>query len=167
DVSELRYQLVDHRLNIDLHLGIYRDLEFHYRLPIVFAQDRSWFFAQGTSQSNSTIYNNCLQPNGGLVSAEAPMGSARACQQTQPMFTFDPDKGAASYRNGIGDMTFGLAWAPLNLKKDESNPTWVLSFDYTAPMFGAIDPTQPTDSSQRGAINEKIHQYKFSTSISK
>jgi hypothetical protein len=167
DVSEMRYQLLDQRLNIDLHLGLYKDLEFHYRLPIVFQQDRSWFFAQGTDQTNSTIYNNCLNADGSLVSGAAPSGSARACQQTQPLFTFDPNKGAASYRSGIGDMTFGLAWAPLNQKKDESNPTWVIAVDYTAPMFDAIDPSLATSETQHGAINNKIHKYKFSTSISK
>jgi hypothetical protein len=167
DVSELRYQLVDQRLNIDLHLGLWHDLEFHFRLPIVFQQDRSWFFAQGTDQGNSTIYNNCLLPSGELVSPATNPPGARACQTTQPMFQFDPQQGANSYRSGVGDMTFGLAWAPLNQKKDESNPTWVISFDYTAPMFDAIDPTLGTTQTNHGSIGDKIHRYKFSTSISK
>ncbi len=61
DVSELRYQMLDQRLNLDLHLGIYKDVEFHFRLPIVFQQDRTWQFAAGTDATNSTIYQNCLQ----------------------------------------------------------------------------------------------------------
>src|SRR4051794_9746315 len=67
DVSELRYQLIDQRLNVDLHLGIYRDLEFHFRMPIVFQQDRSWYFAEGTTPDNSTIINNCMLPNGDVT----------------------------------------------------------------------------------------------------
>jgi hypothetical protein len=167
DVSELQYQLVDRRLNLDLHLGIYKDLEFHVRLPIVFQQDRSWFFSQGTDQTNSTIYQNCLLPSGDLVSPAAPAGSPRACSTTQPLFTFDPNNGAHSYRSGLGDMSFGLQWAVLNQKKDESYPTWVLTFDYTAPMFDAIDPTVATTQTQHGSINNKIHKYTFATAISK
>ncbi len=47
DVTELRYVNLDTRLNLDVHIGIYQDLEFHDRLPIVFQQDRSWALRQG------------------------------------------------------------------------------------------------------------------------
>src|SRR3954466_7249469 len=36
DVSELRYQMRDARLLLDAHIGLYKDLEFHFGLPIVF-----------------------------------------------------------------------------------------------------------------------------------
>ncbi len=64
-------------------------------------------------------------------------------------------------------MTFGLAWAILNQKKEETNPTWVVGVDYTPPMFDAIDPTIQTSPTSHGAIGDKVHKYKFSTSISK
>src|SRR4051812_43251606 len=34
---ELRYQLADYRLNLDLHAGLWHDVEFHYGVPLVFA----------------------------------------------------------------------------------------------------------------------------------
>jgi hypothetical protein len=167
DVTELRYKLVEHRIDADIHLGIYKDLEFHFGLPFIFAQDREWWFANGTDSTNSTIINNCLQANGQLVSAPAPPGSARACTQTQPLFPFDPTNGAHSYRSGLGDLTFGLAWAVLNQKKDDAVPTWVLRFDYTAPIAQVIDPSVPTTPSERGPVGDKIHRYTFATAISK
>lgn len=164
DVTELRYQMVEHKLAADIHLGLYKDLELHFGIPFIFAQDREWWFAKGTDQGNSTIYNNCLRPDGSLTRA-----TNVACGPTNraPLFTFDPELGARSYRGGLGDLTFGLAWAVLNQKKDDAAPTWVLSFDYTAPIAEAIDPTAPTTNSERGAIGDKIHRYKFSTAISK
>jgi hypothetical protein len=83
------------------------------------------------------------------------------------MFAFDPQNGAHSYRAGFGDIAFGLAWAVLNQKKDDAAPTWVLAFDYFAPTAQAINPTDVTSTSQRGPIGDKVHRYKFSTSISK
>lgn len=167
DVSELRYKMQEHRLNADIHLGIYKDLEFHFGLGYVFAQDRQWGFAQGTDETNSTIINNCLRANGDLVSTPTnPLGS-RACSQTQPLFAFDPADGARSYRSGLADMTFGLAWAVLNQKKDDTSATWVLSFDYTAPVAQNINPSEPTTASARGPVGDKLHRYRFATAISK
>lgn len=167
DVTELRYQMLDTRLQMDLHLGLYKDLEFHFGLPIVFQQERSWNFAMGTGNDNSTIINNCLKANGDLVSPATAMGSSRACTTQQPMFAFDGSKGANSYRSGLGDLTFGLAWAILNQKKDDSAPTWVVSLDYTAPIVEAINPSTPTLSNAQGPLGDKVHKYKFSTAISK
>ncbi|MBK7859589.1 MAG: hypothetical protein IPJ65_13420 [Archangiaceae bacterium] len=157
DVTELRYRMVEHKIQADIHLGLYKDLEFHFGLPFIFAQDREWGFAKGTDATNSTITNNRLRADGSLV----PGGT------TQSLFSFDPEANAHSYRSGLGDLTFGLAWAVLNQKKDDANPTWVLSFDYTAPIAEAIDPTAPTSGSDRGKVGDKIHRYKFSTAISK
>lgn len=165
DVNEMRYELIDTRLNVDLRLGLYKDFEFHFGLPIVFQQDRGWAFAKGTNSENSTITNNCLTPQGGLVSAAAAPGSSHACQTPQPLF--DVGDGQRSYRSGIGDLTFGLAVAVLNQKKDDTKPTWVLSFDYIAPIAQAIDPTKTTSANSRGPIGDKVHRYRFTTSISK
>lgn len=167
DVTELRYKMQEHRLNADVHLGIFRDVELHFGVGYVFSQERQWGFAQNTDASNSTIINNCLRPNGELVSGMAGAGASRACSATQPLFPFDPNQGAQSYRSGLGDITFGLAWAPLNQKKDDAAPTWMLGFDYIAPVADAIDPTVPATQTMRGVVGDKIHRYKFFTAISK
>jgi hypothetical protein len=174
DVTELRYQMVDHRLAIDAHLGIYRGLEFHFGMPIIFQQDRSWFYAVGTGPSNSTIANNCIGANGMLVSpATNPpgVGNGRACTMPQPLIPdaaqLDSAKGFNSYRFGIGDLTFGLKWAVLNQKKDESNPTWVLGYDWVAPVADAINPSIQTSEMNKGPVGDKVHRHKFYSSISK
>lgn len=161
DVSELRYVGVDSRLTLDLHVGIWQDLELHYGLPIVFAQDRLWRFAQGTDASNSTIYNNCLQANGQLLDPNCPSTGAGR----RPLF--DVNEGTNSYRGGLGDMTFGLAYAVFNQRKDDTKPTWVIGVDYTAPTAGTLDPTVLTSPTARGNLGDRHHKYKFFTSFSR
>ncbi len=164
DVTELRYKMQEHRLNADIHLGIFRDLELHFGLGYVFSQERQWGLAEGTDGSNSTIINNCLLANGENVGGGTTTGR---CGSPKSLFPLDPNKGAQSYRSGLGDLTFGIAWAPLNQKKDDAAPTWVLGFDYIAPVADAIDPSVPATQDMRGVVGDKIHRYKWYTAISK
>lgn len=155
DVTELRYSLFDTRMPLDVHIGLFRDVELHVGVPIVFQQDRDWAFAQGTTDQNSTIYQNCIDARGNGCS--------------------DPGHGAghlfevpgASFRSGLADFMFGLAWAPYNQKKDDTKPTWVLRLDYQAPTATLLNPTTPTSSSARGNIGDKAHRLTFATAVSK
>ncbi|PZR07696.1 MAG: hypothetical protein DI536_26675 [Archangium gephyra] len=158
DVTELNYLKVENRLGIDLHLGIYKDLELHVGVPIIFGQDRTWSFAGGTDANNSTINRNCTLDPQGTQCADPGRGMGQ-------LFNVDPRFN--SYRAGLGDFTFGLAWNPFVQKKDPSKPTWTLRFDYTAPTAALLNPAQSTSSTSRGAIGDKVHRYTFSTHVSK
>lgn len=158
DVTELRYQNIRTSLGIDVHLGIYKDLELHVGVPIVFQNDREWFFAGGTNRNNSTIYRNCTLDPQGTQCANPGSGEGQL---------FEVDPRFNSYRAGLGDFTFGLAWNPFVQKKDPSKPTWTLRFDYTAPTAALLTPSTPTSSSNRGAIGDKVHRFTFSTHVSK
>ncbi len=167
DVTELRYTMIDTRLNLDAHIGIWQDVEFHYQLPIVFQQDRTWNFAQGTDASNTSIYRNCLDAGGnyGPGCTDPNTGTPNPGNGTGKLFNVDNP--SRSYRSGLGDMTFGIAWAAFNQNRDDTKPTWVLGFDYTAPTAGLNDPSVATSSDKHGGIGDKINRYKWYTSISK
>lgn len=156
DVTELRYQKYDTRLGIDVNVGIYKDVELHIGVPIVFQQDRSWVYAGGTGDTNSTINRNCAVDASGA-------GCTMAGNGTNSLFPV-PN---SSYRSGLGDFTFGIAWAPFNQAKDASKPTWTLRFDYTAPTAALLNPTVATTGAMRGNIGDKVHRYTFSTAVSK
>ncbi|MHB8879031.1 MAG: hypothetical protein ACYC8T_35465, partial [Myxococcaceae bacterium] len=162
DVTELRYTDIDTRLKLDLHLGLWQDLEFHYGLPIVFQQNRTWGYAVGTGEHNSTIANNCLQANGELLDP----GCATSGAGRRSLFDFSQGN-INSYRGGLGDMTFGLAYAFFNQKKDDTKPMWIVGVDYQAPTSDLNDPTAPTTPDARGAIGDKLHRYKAYTTFSK
>ncbi len=165
DVTELRYLLTDVRLNLDAHLGLYKDFEFHFGVPIVFQQDRGWNFSAGTDATNSTLYRNCS--NAGGMGCENPAVQGRG---TGRLFEVNDPGGPTptiSYRGGLGDLTFGLAYAFFSQKRDDTKPTWVVSVDYTAPTSPVLNPSIQTATDKRGAIGDRIHRYKFATSISK
>lgn len=162
DVSELRYTMIDSRLNLDAHIGLWKDLDFHFGLPIVFQQDRKWRYAAGTDDTNSTLANNCIQPNGELLDPNCPVyGSGH--RPITPISTEGPN----SYRGGFGDMTFGLAYAIFNQRRDDTKPVWVLGVDYTAPTASLLDPTAETTSEARGAMGDRNHKYKVYTTFSR
>jgi hypothetical protein len=155
DVTELRYQKYETKLGIDVNVGLYKDVELHIGVPIVFQQDRNWFFAGGTNETNTTIWRNCGNA-AGAPCANPGGGDDRL---------FEPPTN--SYRSGLGDFTFGLAWNVFVQAKDPSKPTWTLRFDYTAPTATMLNPSVVTTSSMRGAIGDKVHKYAFSTAVSK
>lgn len=162
DVTELRYQKFSSTLGIDLHLGIFRDLELHVGVPIVFQQDRYWSFAKDTGDANTTIYRNCVDARGGVCPTPG-LGTGH-------LFTVgDPSTGEPSgaFRGGLGDVSFGLAWAPFSQAKDDTKPTWVLRFEYTAPTAAMLNPSLPTSLSDRGSLGDKMHRYTWSTAVSK
>lgn len=163
DVDELRYERSRHALNLDAFIGLYQDLQFHFGLPIVFADNRKWVFAQGTDASNTTLYRNCVTASGANYPGCTP-GSADANNPQSRLFNVD---NLGSYRGGVGNMTFGLAYAIFNQKRDDTKPTWTLSFDYTAPTAPAVNPSASTSPQARGPVGDRIHKYTFSTAISK
>jgi hypothetical protein len=163
DVDELKYERARHSLTLDAYIGLYQDLQFHFGMPIIFADNRSWAFAQGTDATNTTIYRNCVQPDGTNYPGCTP-GGALPTDPRSRLFEVD---GAKSFRSGIGNLTFGLAYAFFSQKRDDTKPTWTASFDYTAPTAAAVNPSEPTTASTRGPIGDRIHRYTFATALSK
>lgn len=160
DVDELRYQRDETRLGIDAHIGIFRDLELHIGVPIVFQHDRRWTFASQTNPTNTTLFRNCGDARGeGCGRDQAGLGAGR-------LFEIGPD-GRAAYRGGLGDFTFGIAWNVFNQTKDDTKPTWTLRFDYTAPTASQLNPSLPTSTEMRGAVGDRVHRYSFSTAVSR
>lgn len=159
DVTEFNYLRRDHVLGIDAHIGLYKDLELHVGVPIVFGQDRTWNYAAGTNAGNTTTVHNCPPDPSGSMCENPVTRTGQLFQLGQPP--------AASYRSGLGDFTFGIAWNAFVQKKDPSKPNWTLRFDYTAPTAAMLNPTTITSNSSRGAIGDRVHRYTFSTAVSK
>ncbi len=161
DVNELRFVNIDTRLNLAAHIGLWQDFEISFGMPIVFAQDRRWRYVQtpeATDETNSSIYNNCVRPSGEIVPG-CP-GTTR-----EPMFVINEDTN--SFRGGLGNIHLGAAYAFFNQAKDETKPTWIVGLDYEAPTAELLDPTIVTASNARGKIGDRIHKYRFYTSLSR
>lgn len=129
DVKELRYREVVNRLLFDLRVGIYHDLEFHLQAPLILSDESMIRFAAGVD-GRSTIFgsDNANDPD------FAPPGENN--------YRFPITEVPSSrQRSGFGDMTFGLAWSPVNDRKDEAYPTMTLRADIIAPTGRVRDPS--------------------------
>lgn len=158
DVSELTYFRDETTLGIDTHIGIFRDVELHVGVPIVFQQDRKWTFSKGTTDALTTIYRNCGDARGTPCPTPGS-GDGR-------LFEVGAN-GQTSFRGGLGNFTFGIAWNVFNQKKDDTKPTWMLRFEYTAPTATMLNPSVATTAEMRGAIGDRVHHFAFSTAVSK
>ena len=122
DVRELEYTETVQRLLFDLRIGLFRDLEFHARAPLVLSDESEIEFADGVA-GNSTIF--------GSSAADDDRFDYRYPLTAVP---------SSRSRAGFGDMTFGLAWSPLVDRKDPSFPTVTLRADVTTPTGSVRDP---------------------------
>ncbi|NTX38576.1 hypothetical protein HUA74_17030 [Myxococcus sp. CA051A] len=160
DAAELWYKGVDARLNLRLAVGLYRDLELSFTLPLVFQQNERWDFTSQSSQESSTITNNCINADGSTIAG------CLSDPQTNgvPLFGVPQE----SFRGGLGNLHFGLAYAFFNQAKDETKPTWIVGIDYEAPTAKVRDPSvDTTNSDERGNIGDRVHKYQLYTAFSR
>jgi hypothetical protein len=161
EATEVWHKGVDSRLNIELAIGLYRDLEFSFGMPLILQQNDSFGYVSGTTDINSTIVNNCVEPSGAAIPG---CGSSGAF--TQGLFTVDPNSPAR--RGGLGNMRFGLAYAFFNQDRDDTKPMWIVGIDYEAPTAKLRDPSfDETLGDNKGNVGDRVHKYTFYTSFSR
>jgi hypothetical protein len=164
-VPELRYQGVDYRLNLDLHAGLWHDVEFHFGIPLVFAQTEEWWLSSVTLPSQSSVLNNCVNADGSLVNPSCPTDGTGAVPMFSTAISTTPGS-AQVFRGGFGNMRFGLSWAAFNQARDDTKPMWVVGFDYDGPTADRLNPSDPIDEEHR-AIGDRIHRYQIWSSFSR
>jgi len=160
DVTELRYRRVLSQILPTLRIGLYHDLEIHVTLPVVLADDASWWPAalKGLPQ-NSTIHNA-----GGLC-ANGQVDASCAGD----LFPFTQGSGKNnSFRGGLGDGTLGLTWGILSEKRDKWDPRWNIGFDWTFPSGGKRNPADVSHSSSTlKPVGLETNFFTFSSALSK
>ncbi|MDY7231579.1 hypothetical protein [Hyalangium rubrum] len=158
--TEIWHSAVDSRLNIDLAIGLYQDLQFSFSLPLILQQNDSYGFISGTDTTNSTIVLNCVNPDGSFRTNCTPSNPANSAS----LFTVP----STHRRGGLGNMRFGLAYAFFNEEKDPTKPMWVVGIDYEAPTAKMRDPSlDNTVEDNRGNVGDRVHKYTFYTAFSR
>jgi len=155
---ELFYTEYDTRLAFAAHVGIYKDLELRFGVPLVFQRDEHWRYAGGVNAGNSTVTGNCLSANGAVDPACAAGGAG-----SQPLFGMPFE----TFRGGVGNLEFGLRHRIFNQAEDPSKPDWIVAFDYTAPTAELLNPSIPATADDRGAFGDRNHRYAISTALSR
>ena len=155
DATELRYTRTVDTPMARLAFGLYHDLELHVELPYSLGDDRSWRYASGVGDANSTIFN------------EGWDASGTPCVGSCPIFPI----GRTSYHDKVlADMTVGVAYGILSQKRDDTKPTWVVGLDVTLPTGSKYDPsTAPGsyDKNNPAPLGERIWRYDVWTALSR
>jgi hypothetical protein len=177
-VKDLQFGQTRDLLNLRMDFGVLWDVGIHIEAPLVLADNRHLDFDQsagsacvypGTTPgvtptcvnaSNSTILRDGIlptNPNGSYGSnahtgAAFPAGSSRVFQ--------------GPTRSGFESLNLGITWAPFNQRRDDTRPTWTLSFDSKLDVFSDMryDSSNPNANT---AVGPGYHQFVWSTYISK
>jgi hypothetical protein len=159
DTHELNYRNVDSRMNIDLHIGLWKNLEFSVGVPVVFSQTDAYGFAAGRNASNSDLVNNCVSATGALYDPTCLATGAGAQSIGKIPST--------NYRSGLGDLRFGLTYSIFKQSQDPSNPDWNVYLKYEAPTAKRRDPAGGDSPSDFTGVGDKVHRYTFGTAFSR
>jgi hypothetical protein len=144
-VEELAWNKSTSTLNIDAEIGLFRDLSFTLRLPIIIGQSLSFKYADGITAAQSSIDPVTGNANDTLFSVAD----------------------AKYEHSGVGNLELGLRYGPLNDARDHTKPNWIMFFKWAMPWTTEIHrPGQDTAATQR-PVGTGVHYITFGTALSK
>ncbi len=124
DVADFEQQV--NRLFVGVEVGLYRDLSFFARLPILLSDDRDLTVAGGVSGTTARAR---------LEATDVSPSDGRTTQR--PLFELPF---ASPTRSGFEHLALGLAWSILNQRRDPVYPTWMVRAEVRVPIGGVLTP---------------------------
>jgi hypothetical protein len=143
-VKDLKYAQTRDVLNLRLAFGVLWDVSLRVEAPLVLSDSNHLDFDSGVDAMNSTTIGDGI-----LV---APASGSRAF--------------SSPTRKGFENLGLGVTWAVFNQRRDDTKPTWTLSFDAKLDVFQDMryDPLNPNANT---AVGLGYHQMIWSTWVSK
>jgi hypothetical protein len=176
-LKDLAYAQQRDALNLRAEFGIFQDLMLHVELPIILNEGTSYGFDQLAGSGcrfppdtapNCVDASNSSTMRDGLV---PPMGydathNGVAFASGTTIFK-GAQRGAAhgSGLDGFDTFNFGLTWAPVNQKRDDTKPTWILALEPQISI-GNIKQLDRTRPNANHAVSEGVHRIVAKTAIS-
>jgi hypothetical protein len=173
-VKDLKFGRQRDVLNLRGDFGVLWDVGLHVELPIVLYDSDHLDFDQSGScppepgdlhpscvnQNNSTLLRDGILPGYGANS----WGLDAAHNGRQ--FTSGSRVFQGPTRNGLESLNLGITWAPFNQMRDDTKPTWTLSFDSKLDVFKDMR-FDPGSAGSNTAVGLGYHQFVWSTWVSK
>ena len=155
--NEMKYKRVVNEFDIDLEVGMYHDLAFRMNLPIVISDTMSYAYDQDDKDYLVNSSNSWFSPASNRIDTQYKFFSLQD----------NGDFSSGTARSGLGDMSFGIAWSPINTERrfDIEEPwldntgrsTMTLAFDYIAP-------TGTAKAINNSSVGHGVHELHFSVS---
>jgi len=152
-------------LDLRADFGILWDVGLHVDLPLVLQDTSGLGFARGVDSASSTVLRDGILPgyqaDSWGLDAQHNRPYSRVPGVPVPTNLFQ-----GPTRKGFENLGVGLTWAPFNQTRDDTKPTWTLSFDAKLDVFEdrRFDPANPGGNT---AVGQGYHQFVWSTFVSK
>ena len=191
-VKELRYSQTIHTLSLRTEVGLWRDLQLHFELPIVLSDSRELRFAQAggdpcvtlpepncVDRTNSTLVRDGLL-DGSLIGPDqvtvagdsGPLDPATGSPVGAPGGRWLPE------RSGIDQLYLGLSGALLNQARDPTKPTWIVGFEARISVGDPMEYNPRLDADGNGvpdlgapeantSVSRGIHQLHWWMTVSR
>jgi hypothetical protein len=174
-IKELEYGRTRDLLDFRLDFGILWDVGLHVDLPLVLADNRHLDFDQSAGsgctfppikpatcvdQRNSTFLAD------GILPSDPATGQFGLDSRTGKPFNGGTRVFRGPTRSGLENLGIGVTWAVFNQLRDDTRPTWTLSFDTRLDIFKDMrfDPANPGANT---AVGPGYHQFIWPTFVSK
>ena len=190
-IKDLKFAQTRDILNLRADVGVLWDVGLHIDMPLVLSDVSSLDFDR--SEKSNCVYPeqvlpgqrpSCVDPTNstivrdGILPSSVDPASGRITSwgqdaQHNRQFTRAADEvpgppGAflGPQRKGFQYLGVGITWAAFNQRRDDTKPTWTLSFDALLDVFKArrFDPVNPGANT---AVGQGYHQFVWSTFVSK
>lgn len=177
--KDLVYAYRRDSVSLRAEFGLFQDLMLHAELPIIIGESQDYSYDQSAGSdcryppdampscvnaSNSTTIAD------GIVAAsgyDAVHGGV-ALPATGAMIFRGVNRGATggSGLDAFDTFNFGLTWAPVSQKRDDTKPTWVLALEPQISIGNvkAFDRARPNANH---AVSEGVHRILARTAISR
>jgi hypothetical protein len=165
-VRDLFYAFTRDTLSLRAEVGLFQDLMLHVELPIFLDQQNTYDFDQSAGAA-------CRFPPDAMPDCVNAMNSTTVRDGfiAAPAMGTMVFKGAARGAGGgsgldaFDTFNFGLTWAPVSQKRDDTKPTWILAIEPQISIGNimAYDRARPNANH---AVSEGVHRLYARTAIS-
>jgi hypothetical protein len=175
---DLLYAFRRDSISLRAEFGLFQDLMLHAELPIILGESQDYSFDQSDG-------NACRYPPDPMPSCVNASNSTTIADGLVPSMGYDAQNGGVGLPAGamifrgvkrgaisgsgldaFDTFNFGLTWAPVNQRRDDTKPTWVLALEPQISIGNimAFDRARPNVNH---AVSEGIHHILARTAISR
>lgn len=160
---EMDYERLRRRTNLLARFGIYKDLEFHFFLPIIHVDKSTLKMAAQSDRPGSLPLDaHCsAEADGGATCSQSSVYREDANGQPDDVNSFFHLPNRSPERAAVDNPTLGIWWAPFNDERDDTVATWRLGVDYSMNVVGRMKP----DSDD--AVGQGYDELRASTAFSR